>query len=108
MAPFWKGWSEMVTRGMGQGEPHRRRLQVIVISLMAVVTISAYARSANAQQTMIDWNDRRLTNLENLNLDARLRVVESDMFEVKWLTRTVTATLIGQFILAGISLRRKQ
>ncbi len=82
--------------------PKRRQLIVLLLSTVAVFAVSAMARAAQA-----DWSDRRLTTLENYNLDARIRVLESDMFEVKWLSRTVTATLIGQFILAGISLRRK-
>lgn len=86
----------------------RQKLVVLVLSTIAVFAVSRMARAQSAQQNILDyWSDRRLTNLESQNLDARLRVVESDMFEVKWLTRTVTATLIGQFILAGISLRRK-
>lgn len=96
----------MVTRGIGHNTPRRRYFIVLFCSLIAVFGVSRLARAQ--QQNIQDyWSDRRLTAIESQNLDARLRVVESDMFEVKWLTRTVTATLIGQFILAGISLRRK-
>ena len=93
--------------------PRRRHIQVAILALSTVAVISIFAQSAWAQQTMDYWSgvsvlDRKVSMLESQNLDGRLRVVESDMFEVKWLTRTVTATLIGQFIIAGISLRRKQ
>src|SRR5690349_8369103 len=58
----------------------------LVLSLLLVFAVSTLARA----QQPIDWSafsDRRITTLENQNLDARIRVVESDMLEVKWLSR---------------------
>lgn len=51
---------------------------------------------------------RRVTKLESDDYAGRLRVLESDMTEVKWLARGAAAAVMGQLLLAaGVGVRRR-
>ena len=64
----------------------------------------------NVQQRMaVDDLGRRLTVLENVQTPERLRVLESDMTELKWLARGAAAGVVGQLILGlGWGLRPRR
>lgn len=42
------------------------------------------------------------------DLSGRVRVLESDMMEVKWLARAVAVAVIGQLVIASFSLRDRR
>lgn len=67
----------------------------------AVWTCTATLVLTAAQMTLPEWTDRRLSVLEAQNLHGRLLVIESDVNEIKFLQRTVTVALIGQFAAVG-------
>lgn len=51
---------------------------------------------------------RRVGKLESDDYAGRLRVLESDMTEVKWLARGAAAAVMGQLLLAaGVGVRRR-
>ena len=50
--------------------------------------------------------EKRVDKLESIEAEARLRGLESDMGEVKWLGRTVALAVIGQLVLAALSMRQ--
>lgn len=79
-------------------------LLLTVILCWALVLTNLYAQSTT---TMVDWLDRRVSVIESQNIDGRLRVLESDMSELKWLSRSVAAAMIGQFAISGMSLLRR-
>lgn len=81
-------------------------IALVGASWMVVASISL-AANFSSQFPQIDYTDRRLNTLEGQTLDARLRVVENDMVEVKWLTRCVTAAVVGQIVML-VAARKKQ
>lgn len=46
------------------------------------------------QPPAVDWTAQTVRDLYSQNLDGRMRVLESDMFEVKWLTRLLVGTMV--------------
>jgi hypothetical protein len=58
-------------------------------------------------QSPFDWavNDlsRRLSFVEGQRLDGRIAVLEDNMFEIKWMSRGVALTVLGQLFLQGMS-----
>ena len=56
----------------------------------------------------LDDNTRRLGRLEEVkDMGSRLAVLENDMFEIKWMSRTVMGALVAQLIISGLAVRRK-
>lgn len=53
----------------------------------------------------IETLTRDVETIQQIQAEARLRLLEADMTEVKWLGRTVAAALIGQLVLAGLAKR---
>lgn len=49
--------------------------------------------------------ERRIADVDK-DLSGRVRVLESDMAEVKWLARGVAAAVMGQLVLAGLKERK--
>jgi|SRR6185436_4640869 len=57
----------------------------------------------------IEDNSRRIGRLEELkDAGARIAVLEDNMFEIKWLSRSVAAALVVQLFLNGISIGRRR
>ncbi len=80
-----------------------------MLAAIVVVCWGAIVVNTAAQMTMTDWIDRRLTVIETQNLYGRVLVLESDMTELKWLSRTAAAALVGQFASALMrTLKRRQ
>ena len=76
----------------------------IVVASMGMIIV-------NGQMTMTDWLERRVTTIEAQNLYGRVLVLESDMIELKWLSRMATAALVGQFgsmVIRAINKRRQE
>ncbi len=62
---------------------------------------------ARAQDGTVASLERRIADIDK-DLSGRVRVLESDMAEVKWLSRAVTAAVIGQLVMAGMGLRERK
>lgn len=82
-----------------------------LLQLVGVVACLSVAR-AQSQETInavIDQKmgtlDGRVSKLEAMNSDPRLRVLESDMTEVKWLGRSVAGLVAGQLVVLLFGLR---
>lgn len=73
----------------------------------ALVNLTLAVVLAQTPSTYAEWVGKRVEVLEAQNFDGRLRVLESDMGEVKYLTRTITTVMIGQFAFIGITVLRK-
>jgi hypothetical protein len=94
---------------------YERFTQSVVRPMLAVsVALSALLLVVNmavAQTSYTDWAitemSRRLTLIEGQNIESRLRVLESDMAELKWLSRSVAVAVIGQFAVAGMGALRR-
>jgi len=71
-------------------------------------TLNAPAPVTNFSDWAINILDRRLSTIESQNLDGRLRVNESDMAELKWLSRSVAVAVIGQFAVAGMAALKRR
>ena len=57
----------------------------------------------------LDDNSRRITKLEEIKeLASRLAVLEDNMSEVKWLSRTVTAAFVVQLVVLGLGAKKRQ
>lgn len=65
------------------------------------------AFQVQASKYAIEGLERRVADLERLGVDARLRVLENDMFEVKWLTRGVTVAIFSQIGISMVRSRRR-
>lgn len=90
------------------------RLSLVVLLLHIGVAVFAVAQSGPSVETAvqtvrIENLTERVRRIEDANLDGRLRTVESDMVEVKWLSRGVTAAIIGHLVatILGISGKRR-
>ncbi len=96
-----------------------RRGWIVLRWVLVCVTLASIGFIVvNAQMTLAEWNDRRLSVLEQQkdiivtnqsDLSGRVLVLESDMVELKWLSRTATVALVGQFASLLIrAIKRKQ
>lgn len=70
--------------------------------------VRAQAHGESFSDWAVNELSRRVTSIEGENLDGRLRVVESDMAELKWLSRSVAVAVIGQFAVAGMGVLKKR
>ena len=87
------------------------RILLLQLCLHAAVAVAAAQGQGYDDATLryrADDLSRRIGTVEALNLDARVRVLESDMSEVKWLARGVTIAVAGQLIMATIGLVDKK
>ncbi len=77
---------------------------------VCVRPIQAQSQDAINAVTLQQVGDarRRIEDLERQSIAPRLAVLEENMFEVKWLGRTVAAAVIGQLVLAGLSASGKR
>lgn len=79
----------------------------------AVVWVSAQSQevfNAIVQQRVASAEGRVAAlekRLEDLDAGSRLRLLESDMWEVKWLGRTVAGLLATQLVAGGLRYHRK-
>ncbi len=97
----------------------RRQRVVAVLSLIALMSMFAVAaaqttraaQQAGPAQPFSDWAvnelSRRVTILEGQSLDGRVRVLESDVAELKWMSRGVALAVAGQLVAIVIGLKRK-
>lgn len=73
--------------------------------------IEAFGQSSEVLSERIDGVSRRVTVVENVqqtvDAGARLRVLESDMTEVKWLGRSVAVAVAAQLFALIIGDRRR-
>lgn len=75
--------------------------------LLLVAFCAIASTGAALAQAAVDWNDRRITAIEAQNLHGRLQVLESDMSEIKLLSRMVAGIVISQLaITAAGAIRR--
>ena len=98
---------------------------IVVAQLLAVFLWFWVARALAQSQETINANVtyqiselyRRIAEVEGQgakslstawDLDARMRLLEHDMNEVKWLGRSVAAAVIGQLVIAGMGWRRRK
>ena len=87
---------------------HRLRIWMVRLLLAELLILSGYAMTiARAQEIPIASLQRQLSDMDK-DLSGRVRVLESDMAEVKWLSRAVTAAVIGQLVMAGMGLRERK
>jgi hypothetical protein len=84
------------------------RLSRWILVSIILVCIGLIVANTAAQMTMTDWIDRRLTVIESQNLFGRVLVLESEMVEIKWLSRTAVVALIGQFAAALMRTMKRQ
>lgn len=73
---------------------------VAVICLMVSVALGMTALTVHAQATAFDYLNLRVSGIEALNIDRRLSVLESNMSELTWISRTVAAAVVGHLTLA--------
>lgn len=84
---------------------------VALAELIVVVgtfwTIEAFGQSPEVLSERMDNLNRRVSVVENVEAGARLRVLESDMTEVKWLGRSVAVAVAAQLFALIIGDRRR-
>ena len=84
--------------------------QLIVHTGIALVVAQSIQPSISTQVELnsagLTELQRRLASLDAQDVPGRVRVLESDMSEVKWLIRGVAAAMIGQLSIAVM--RRRQ
>lgn len=83
-----------------------------IIGALAALALTLLAfqsqEAINVEQRVMAENlERRVTKLEQTDASGRLRVIESDMYEVKWLARGTTGAVLTQ-ILAMVMNRRRE
>ena len=102
----------------------RRVCLMLCIVALSTLTGSSQSKAQNQDVSRIGYVvethagkiaalEGRLATVETLLRDvpprgeARLSVIENDMIEIKWLTRTVAAALVAQMVSGLYVLRRK-
>ena len=91
-----------------------RAYVAVLLAVFGVIAFGVIWNVVLAQRASAysDWAinelSRRITIVEAQQLDGRLRVVESDMAEVKYLTRAVVIAVIGQLAVGGIGMLRRR
>jgi hypothetical protein len=79
---------------------------LLVSACLFTVVMASIAWAANLGPQSPDYNNRRIDRLEDQRLDARLSTLESEMTEVKYLTRAVTGAVIVQLVLLGMARKK--
>lgn len=72
---------------------------------LALVLAGLAASHATALQPDVE---RRVTTIENQSLDARVRVLESDMTEIKYWVRGIGVGIMISLIVAGRQIGKKE
>ena len=91
-----------------------RRLALAQLVLMAAIfhTVRLLGQSQetiNERVRILTENlQQRVASIEMADAAGRLRVLESDMAEVKWLGRSVALAVAGQLVIAGLGTREKR
>lgn len=84
----------------------------LITCWFAGITYIAYAqdlsRELDRMRLTVEDNTRRIVRIEELkDVAARIAVLEDNMFEIKWLSRTVAAALVVQLFVNGVTFRRR-
>lgn len=82
------------------------RLWILRVLLIELLVISGYVAVIVHAQDLATL-ERRVAEIDK-GLSGRVLVLESDMAEVKWLTRGVTMAVIGQLVVAGMGLKDRK
>lgn len=81
----------------------------ILLLGVAPLLISAQGVDADILRLKIitDDNARRISKLEEVkDFGSRIAVLEDNMFEIKWLSRSVAAALVIQLVMGGMRLKK--
>lgn len=83
--------------------------QLLLHVLFATQVLGQSQETINERHEIQIMNqDRRLGMIEGEmdreGIAARVRVLESDMYEVKWLARGMVLAVFGQLVVSGLSL----
>lgn len=78
-------------------------VHLMLLELLMIVGYVAIVVHAQDLQTL----ERRVSEIDK-DLSGRVKVLENDMAEVKWLTRGVTMAVIGQLVVAGMGLKERK
>lgn len=84
--------------------------QLLFVSFVLCVSFAAAQSQETTNEVLrmnVSDNNRRLAELEKINADKRLSLIENDMGEVKWLGRSVAGAVIGQLLIAGLGVKRR-
>lgn len=89
--------------------------RVLLAALGLIVTLSRAGAFQPSQETINNEQrittvelTRRVAQLELFDISSRLKVLESDMTEVKWLARGAALAVIGQLMIAWFNARNRQ
>lgn len=84
---------------------HRAFLELLLLILVIHIGIAASRVEAQSQDVInannasaIDSVRRDVDEYRNERIPARVDVLESDMYEIKWLTRGMTIAVVGQIV----------
>lgn len=91
------------------------RLLIAVLLAHAAIAIGG-AIAIGQSQDAINERQRALTEglaarvdwMERQNIGGRVQVLESDMYEVKWLARGVALSVLGQLVMAARGRRKEE